>query len=116
MEVIKRNGTKQQFDANKIINAIKGAYEDLGKPFDDEAERRAQDIAAHVEKLNRDVAIEEIQDIVENKLMASNCKDVARAYIRYRYKREWLDMTINNLWMPSPKKLRPKMFKTKMLM
>lgn len=88
MEVIKRNGTKQQFDANKIINAIKGAYEDLGKPFDDEAERRAQDIAVHVEKLNRDVAIEEIQDIVENKLMASNCKDVARAYIRYRYKRE----------------------------
>ena len=88
MEVIKRNGTKQQFDANKIINAIKGAYEDLNKPFDDEAERRAQDIAAYVEKLNRDVAIEEIQDIVENKLMASNCKDVARAYIRYRYKRE----------------------------
>lgn len=88
MEVIKRNGTKQQFDANKIINAIKGAYEDLDKPFDDEAERRAQDIAAYVEKLNRDVAIEEIQDIVENKLMASNCKDVARAYIRYRYKRE----------------------------
>lgn len=88
MEVIKRNGTKQQFDANKIINAIKGAYEDLDKPFDDEAERRAQDIAAYVEKLNREVAIEEIQDIVENKLMASNCKDVARAYIRYRYKRE----------------------------
>ena len=88
MEVIKRNGTKQQFDANKIINAIKGAYEDLDKPFDDEAERRAQDIADYVEKLNRDVAIEEIQDIVENKLMASNCKDVARAYIRYRYKRE----------------------------
>ena len=88
MEVIKRNGTRQQFDATKIINAIKGAYEDLGKPFDDEAERRAQDIAAYVEKLNRDVAIEEIQDIVENKLMASNCKDVARAYIRYRYKRE----------------------------
>ena len=88
MEVIKRNGTKQQFDANKIINAIKGAYEDLDKPFDDEAERRAQDIATYVEKLNRDVAIEEIQDIVENKLMASNCKDVARAYIRYRYKRE----------------------------
>ena len=88
MEVIKRNGTKQQFDANKIINAIKGAYKDLDKPFDDEAERRAQDIAAYVEKLNREVAIEEIQDIVENKLMASNCKDVARAYIRYRYKRE----------------------------
>ena len=88
MEVIKRNGTKQQFDANKIINAIKGAYEDLDKPFDDEAERRAQDIAAYVEKLDREVAIEEIQDIVENKLMASNCKDVARAYIRYRYKRE----------------------------
>ena len=88
MEVIKRNGTKQKFDANKIINAIKGAYEDLDKPFDDEAERRAQDIAAYVEKLNREVAIEEIQDIVENKLMASNCKDVARAYIRYRYKRE----------------------------
>ena len=88
MEVIKRNGTKQQFDANKIINAIKGAYEDLDKPFDDEAERRAQDIAAYGEKLNRDVAIEEIQDIADNKLIASNCKDVARAYIRYRYKRE----------------------------
>ena len=58
MEVIKRNGTKQQFDANKIINAIKGAYEDLDKPFDDEAERRAQDIAAYVEKLNREVTIQ----------------------------------------------------------
>lgn len=87
-KVIKRDGTLQDFDDMKIIMAIKGAYDDMGKKFDLEAEHKAEEIAATVAKIGKDISVEEIQDIVENKLMASNAKDVARAYIRYRYKRE----------------------------
>ena len=87
-KVIKRDGTLQDFDDMKIIMAIKGAYDDIGKKFDLEAEHKAEEIAATVAKVGKDISVEEIQDIVENKLMASNAKDVARAYIRYRYKRE----------------------------
>lgn len=87
-KVIKRDGTLQDFDDMKIIMAIKGAYDDMGKKFDLEAEHKAEEIAATVAKVGKDISVEEIQDIVENKLMASNAKDVARAYIRYRYKRE----------------------------
>ena len=88
MLVIKRNGDKQEFNPQKIVNAIKGAYEDLGLTFNESAQRASVAIVKKVTKLNKDVAVEEIQDIVENELMSGNHKDVARAYIRYRYKRE----------------------------
>lgn len=88
IRVIKRDGTLQNFNSDKIVNAIKGAYDDIGKKFDKEANAKAQEIATFISKTTKDISIEEIQDIVENKLMASNSKDVARAYIRYRYKRE----------------------------
>ena len=88
MFVIKRNGTKQEFNPDKIINAIKCAYNDIGIEFDAEAYEKATNIAGSIFKMDRDISVEEIQDIVEDKLMASNRKDVARAYIRYRYKRE----------------------------
>lgn len=89
MKVIKRNGSKVDFDKNKIIKAINKAFIEVdGKLYENET---AVDIADDIEKIARSVdslSIEEIQNLVETYLMDSERTDVARAYIRYRYKRE----------------------------
>lgn len=89
MKVIKRNGDKVEFDKNKIIKAINKAFIEVdGKLYENET---AIDIADDIEKIARSVdslSIEEIQNLVETYLMDSERTDVARAYIRYRYKRE----------------------------
>lgn len=83
MEVVKRDGRKVPFQQEKIINAIaKAGF------VKDETKNR---IAGEIEGLDRkEITVEEIQDIVEKKLMASSYKDVAKEYVRYRYKREML--------------------------
>lgn len=89
MKVIKRNGDKVDFDKNKIIKAINKAFIEVdGKLYENET---AIDIADDIEKIARSVdslSIEEIQNLVETYLMDSERIDVAKAYIRYRYKRE----------------------------
>lgn len=89
MKVIKRNGDKVEFDKNKIIKAINKAFIEVdGRLYENET---AIDIADDIEKIARSVdslSIEEIQNLVETYLMDSERTDVARAYIRYRYKRE----------------------------
>ena len=89
MKVIKRNGSKVDFDKNKIIKAINKAFIEVdGKLYENET---AMDIADDIEKIARSVdslSIEEIQNLVETYLMDSERTDVAPAYIRYRYKRE----------------------------
>ena len=81
MEVVKRDGRKVPFQRQKIINAISkaGFVQDETK----------QKIATEIENLNRsEISVEEIQDLVEKKLMATSHKDVAKEYVRYRYRRE----------------------------
>ena len=90
MEVIKRNGNKVSFDKNKIIKAIDKAFIQVdGQLYEDDT---AKDIAEEIEKeaKNKILTVEDIQNEVEEKLMSAERKDVARAYIRYRYKREIL--------------------------
>lgn len=91
MNVIKRNGNIVAFDKNKIISAINKAFIEVdGQLYEtDTANSIAEDIAA----LDKEISVEEIQDLVEEFLMQSERKDVARAYIRYRYKREILRQT-----------------------
>ena len=89
MKIIKRNGSEEIFDNRKIVRAVTKA--------DTKAESRSltdaqiEDIAEFVEfkcnKLNRAVSVEEIQDMVENQIMATGAFDLARRYVRYRYKR-----------------------------
>ena len=89
MKIIKRNGSEEIFDTRKIGRAVTKA--------DTKAESRSltdaqiEDIAEFVEfkcnKLNRAVSVEEIQDMVENQIMATGAFDLARRYVRYRYKR-----------------------------
>lgn len=87
MNVIKRDGRKVLFNKQKIRDAVINAFEDIDKDADQYAIDKANDIADQIENLNKDLTVEEIQDIVEQKLMASNRKDVAKSYILYRNNR-----------------------------
>ena len=96
MKLIKRNGSEEIFNREKIAAAIIKANEAV-----DEDERitkgKINKIAAHVEsrceKLGRAVNVEEVQDMVENELMRSGAFILARAYITYRYKRALIRRT-----------------------
>ena len=84
-KVIKRDGRIIEFNKQKIINAIMQAMTRTKEGLN---EVLAIKIAESIYKTDRKkLEVEQIQDIVENKLMASNRKDVAREYIQYRYKR-----------------------------
>ena len=96
-QVIKRNGNKVDFDREKIVNAIEKAFLEVDGEITDKAHQKALEIANFVSEIDATLSVEEIQDIVEDKLMASNRKDVARTYVRYRYKKEMIRNTDNNL-------------------
>ena len=83
MIVIKRDGREVDFDKSKIFNAVYKAFEQLGKPVE-EATQISGKIASEIESTNKNYTVEEIQDIVEKKLMSTAHKDVAKAYINYR--------------------------------
>ena len=90
-KVIKRNGNIEEFNREKIEIAIKKAFVEVDGELSDGSLSKAIEIAKFIESRDKEsLEVEEIQDMVEDKLMASNRKDVARAYIRYRYKRELL--------------------------
>ncbi len=88
MKIIKRSGSEVPFDIDKIVNAIKAANNEVP-----EIERLTDDqiaLAAHsVEWLcgrsGHTVSVEEIQDMVEDQIMAQGRYTVARKYIIYRY-------------------------------
>ena len=82
MKVIKRDGTEEIFDKNKIVSAVKKAFDSIDKDDDTDVAMR---IAESIESMGVTLTVEEIQNIVESKLMASKHKDVAKAYINYRY-------------------------------
>lgn len=89
--IIKRNGSLDTFNEQKIINAINKAMVEVdGQLYEDDTSKEiAQEIAEKIKKYpDGSIEVEDIQDWVEDALMASERKDVAKAYIRYRYKRE----------------------------
>lgn len=87
MKVIKRDARIVDFDKDKIESAIIGAMDDIGVSRYDIAKRISHDIELELKDCDN-IDIESIQTIVEDKLMNSSMKDVARQYIRYRYDRE----------------------------
>ena len=88
MTVIKRDGRKAKFDKDKIKVAVLKAFIDVDDEETTYAKEKARDIANYIENLDKDISVEEIQDLVQEKLMASNRKDVAAKYVEYRYKRK----------------------------
>ena len=87
MDVIKRDNRVVPFDKNKIVNAILKAYEETEGTITSFAKDKAKEIASYVENMDKTLSVEEIQDIVEQKLMASKSKEVAKKYILYREER-----------------------------
>ncbi len=89
MKIIKRNGAEVDFDLNKIIVAVSKANAACKK--EELSQSQIQEIAEYVEfktsKANRAYSVEEIQDIVENQIMAQGAFEVARLYVKYRYNR-----------------------------
>ncbi|MGM9614348.1 MAG: anaerobic ribonucleoside-triphosphate reductase [Oscillospiraceae bacterium] len=90
MKIIKRNGSEAVFDITKIIAAITKANEVVSEELRMTA-TQIQRIADSVEKscieLGRSPAVEEIQDMVEEQIMAHGAYEVAKKYITYRYTR-----------------------------
>lgn len=89
MRIIKRNGKEVIFEKTKIINAISKAnaeiHSDNLKLTDDEISAIADAITKHCKSMSRAMGVEEIQDLVENKLMETGKHEVTRKYITYRY-------------------------------
>lgn len=92
MTVVKRDGRKVEFDKQKIRLAVLQAFNEVDKEETSYAKEKSRDIANYIEeyakKADKDLSVEEIQDMVEDKLMASNRKDVARSYVIYRNDRQ----------------------------
>lgn len=89
MQVIKRDGKKVPFNKLFIENAINAAARNADTEIPDAAQQIATDIQVRLVKAERqEVPIKEIQNMVENMLMASKHKNVARRYIEYRHQRD----------------------------
>ena len=88
MKVIKRDGREVNYDRNKIIIAIQKANDEV--PFNEKiSDEKIHGIVASIEKLGAGtLQVEEIQDIIEQKLMAERKFVLAKTYIIYRYQRE----------------------------
>lgn len=88
IKVIKRDGTEVEFDKTKIKKAILKAFIDVDGEEFPYAKEKSRDISNYIRSLDKNMSVEEIQDLVEEKLMSSNRKDVAAKYIRYRHDRQ----------------------------
>ncbi len=88
MEIIKRDGRQVNFNSYKIEAAILKSFAAVDGEITEYAKEKAENIAKYIEayalKEGRPLTVGEIQDLVENGLMATKRKDVAKAYIKYR--------------------------------
>ena len=88
MKVIKRDGRIVDYDRNKIVAAIRKANVEVDE-FEKISEEKIDGIVASIENLRREkLQVEDIQDLIEQKLMAEGKFALAKTYVIYRYKRE----------------------------
>lgn len=91
MKIIKRSGSEDVFDLDKIEAAIRKANDsviDYEKLSDEKIDTILANVEKACENMKRSPSVEEIQDMVENQIMSQRAFNVARNYITYRYKRE----------------------------
>jgi len=90
MRIIKRNGAEENFNEEKILLAITKANESVDEDIrmtDLQIKRITESVVISCEALGRAPTVEEIQDLVEKKIMAHGAFEVAKNYITYRYTR-----------------------------
>lgn len=87
MLIIKRDGSKVEYDINKIRHAIEGAFKDCNKEFDNDA--ILDTIELNLFNLfvleNKEISVEDIQDVVEDVLLDFEYRQEAKEYIKYRH-------------------------------
>lgn len=103
--VIKRDGREVDFDRSKVIFAIRKSFNALGQ---EDSNFIAEKIADSLEAMNKTLDVEEIQNIIEAKLMASKHKDVAREFTNYRYLHKMARSQYNELMAAVANKLTAK--------
>jgi ribonucleoside-triphosphate reductase len=90
--IIKRDGVRQEFNPQKIKDAVLKAFYEVDGEISDYARTKADNIANYIEGymegIPNELTIEEIQSLVEHGLMSGKRKDVATAYIEYRHDRD----------------------------
>ena len=87
MKIIKRNGSEAAFDISKIIVAItkaNNADESSRELAKEQILAIADSVENQCQQMNRAPSVEEIQDLVENQIMAQGAFEVAKRYIKYR--------------------------------
>ena len=93
MKIIKRSGEEKEFDVSKIENAIRKASQVVDYK-DALSEGRikliAEEVAGVCAARDRAMTVEEIQDVVETKIMEMGAHEIAKKYITYRYKQSLL--------------------------
>ena len=89
MKVIKRDGAEVSFQKEKIAVAVSKASQatEHSHLTDEQINEIADYISYKCSKMNRAVSVEEIQDMVENQIMAQGAFDIAKAYVKYRFAR-----------------------------
>ena len=91
MKIIKRSGQEVPFDITKIENAIRKASQAVDYKnalSEGRIKLIAEEVAGVCEARDRAMTVEEIQDVVETKIMEFNATEIAKKYIVYRYKQE----------------------------
>lgn len=107
MKVIKRDGRKVDFDRDKVIKAVLAAFNEVDGEITSDARHKASDIASYISSTweHNKISVEQIQDVIEEKLMASKRKDVARAFVIYRNDRNRIREQNTNLMKSIKEKL-----------
>jgi len=88
VRVVKRDGSLEPFDRDRIRNAVLGAMREIGRPDYEKASQVTDEVVRMLIERGKDPHVEEIQDVVEISLMRHGLFDVAKAYITYRKRRE----------------------------
>ena len=90
MKIIKRNGSEETFNISKITNAVRKANAEVlanEQLSEEQIETISKNVAVICQGIGHTPSVEEIQDLVENQIMAQGAYSVARRYITYRYTR-----------------------------
>ena len=88
MKVIKRDGTIVDYDREKIRAAIQKANNEVSKKYR-ATDEEINEIIAYIEELKKSrILVEDIQDVIEEKLMSFGKYQLAKEYITYRYTRD----------------------------
>ena len=99
MKVINRDGTEVSFQKEKIITAIFKANQvtEQNRLTEEQINEAAEYISFKCSRMSRAVSVEEIQDMVENQIMAQGAFDVAKNYVRYRFAKTLIRKTTQQM-------------------